>query len=86
MPTQRVACQYLTGLTRAIFRNVRLRGSWDANGRHSDNWTDALMQAVLGDDGCPAFKTSIDLDLADQQRALVGCRASMGPLVRLSAP
>ena len=67
MPTQRVEFQYITGLTRPIFRNARLRGSWDVNGRYSDNWTESPMQAAVGEDGCPVFKTSIDLDLADQQ-------------------
>src|SRR5437867_2212605 len=68
MPTQRVEFQYITGLTRPIFRNARLRGSWDVNGRYSASWTDSPMQVAVGDDGCPLFKTSIDLDLADQQR------------------
>jgi 1,4-alpha-glucan branching enzyme len=68
MPTKRVEFQYFTGLTRPIFRNPRLRGSWDVNGRYSDSWTDSPMQVAVGDDGCPLFKASIDLDLADQQR------------------
>ena len=39
MTIQTVGFQFITGLKRAIFRNARLRGSWDNNGRYSDNWT-----------------------------------------------
>ena len=36
MSMQKVEFQFITGLKRAIFRNPRLRGSWDSNGRYSD--------------------------------------------------
>ena len=32
MTIQKVEFQFVTGLKRAIFRNPRLRGSWDGNG------------------------------------------------------
>jgi 1,4-alpha-glucan branching enzyme len=68
MSTQTVEFRYLTGLTRAIFRNARLRGSWNTNGRYSNDWTESPMQEVAGDDGCPMFTASVALDLADQHR------------------
>ncbi|MGH2721637.1 MAG: alpha-amylase family glycosyl hydrolase [Actinomycetota bacterium] len=39
---------YLTGIKRPVFRNARLEGSWNG-------WAPAPMQAVAGEDGCPAF-------------------------------
>lgn len=68
MAMQPVEFQFITGLKRAIFRNSRLRGSWDGNGRYSDDWTESPMQEEVGEDGCPIFKASISLDLADQDK------------------
>src|SRR3989304_8347880 len=68
MAMQKVEFQFITGLKRAIFRNPRLGGSWDGNGRYSDDWTESPMQGEVGEDGCPIFKASISLDLADQDR------------------
>ena len=68
MAVQKVEFQFITGLKRAIFRNARLRGSWDANGRYADDWTESPMQEEIGEDGCPIFEASISLDLADQDR------------------
>jgi 1,4-alpha-glucan branching enzyme len=69
MARQTVEFQFITGLKRAIFRNARLRGSWDANGRYADDWTESPMQEDIGEDGCPIFTTSLSLDLADQDKA-----------------
>lgn len=66
MKMQKVEFQFITGLKRAIFRNARLHGSWDANGNYSDNWTDVPMQEEIWSDGCPVFTASVTLDLADQ--------------------
>ena len=33
MATQTIEFQFITGLRRPIFRNGRLRGSWDVSGR-----------------------------------------------------
>jgi 1,4-alpha-glucan branching enzyme len=68
MPTQKVEFQFITGLKRAIFRNARLRGSWDENGRYSENWTEVPMREEVGQDGCPIFTALITLDLADQDK------------------
>jgi 1,4-alpha-glucan branching enzyme len=63
-----VEFQFITGLRRPIFRNARLRGSWDANGRYSDDWTEAQMAEGIGTDGCPIFKVSVSFELADQDK------------------
>jgi 1,4-alpha-glucan branching enzyme len=68
MPTQKVEFQFFTGLRRKIFRNARLCGSWNSSGRYSDIWTESAMQESIGEDGCPIFKASIALDLADQDK------------------
>lgn len=68
MKTQKVEFQFITGLKRAIFRNARLRGSWNENGRYSDNWTEVAMQEETGSDGCPVFVASVVLDLIDQNK------------------
>jgi 1,4-alpha-glucan branching enzyme len=66
MATRTVEFQFITGLRRAIFYNARLRGSWNANGRYSDNWSESPMREELGTDGCPMFRASVVLDLADR--------------------
>jgi len=76
---QKVEFQFITGLKREIFRNPRLRGSWDSNGRYSDNWTESTMQEEVGEDGCPIFKASISLDLADQGKTFKWGVALDGP-------
>ena len=68
MNTQKVEFQFITGLKRAIFRNARLRGSWDGSGRYSDNWTEVPMLEEIGIQGCPIFKASVTLDLSDQDK------------------
>jgi len=66
MAMQIVEFQFITGLKRAIFRNARLRGSWNGNGRYSDNWTESPMQEEIGVDCCPIFKAATSL--VQQQR------------------
>lgn len=66
MKMQTLEFQFITGLKRAIFRNARLRGSWDSNGLYSDSWTEIPMQEETGTDGCPIFKATINFDLANQ--------------------
>lgn len=68
MNMQTVEFHFITGLKRAIFRNARLRGSWDDKGHYSDNWTEIPMQEELGIDGCPTFIASVTLDLANQDK------------------
>ncbi|HUV82515.1 MAG TPA: alpha-amylase family glycosyl hydrolase [archaeon] len=53
---------YLTGIDRDIFRNVRLSGSWDINGRYADQWTSVPMEQITGEDGCPCFRATVEFD------------------------
>jgi 1,4-alpha-glucan branching enzyme len=68
MATRMVTFEYMTGLTRSMFHNARLRGSWDITGRYSDDWTERPMQEKTGPDGCPMFTASVSFDLQDQAR------------------
>lgn len=62
MATIPVQFTYLTGLRRDIFRNARLTGSWDENGRYSEQWTSIPMQQTTGEDGCACFTATVELD------------------------
>jgi len=53
---------YMTGLKRPIFQNVQLVGSWDASGRYSGAWSSTPMTEITGEDGCPAFEATVQLD------------------------
>ena len=64
MTLRTVEFEFITGLARPMFSNARLRGSWDVNGRYSDDWTESPMHAEMGADGCPMFRGSVALDLA----------------------
>ncbi len=63
-----VEFQFITGIKRRIFRNARLCGSWDGNGKYSDNWKESLMAEDIGEDGCPIFSGTVSLDLADKDK------------------
>jgi 1,4-alpha-glucan branching enzyme len=65
MATRTVDFQFITGVKRAMFSNARLRGSWDTNGRYSDDWTESPMREEMGADGSPMFRAAVDLDLVD---------------------
>jgi len=80
MATHDVQFQYVTGLRRRIFRNVVLRGSWDAAGRYADLWTDRPMVETTGTDGCPVFTAKVSLDTADAARAFRWGVVVEGPL------
>ncbi|MGA8477902.1 MAG: hypothetical protein WB696_08090, partial [Chthoniobacterales bacterium] len=53
-----------TGISRPVFSNVRLSGSWDSSGNPSANWSSTPMQAITGTDGCPAFEATVNLNEA----------------------
>ncbi|MEW6162169.1 MAG: alpha-amylase family glycosyl hydrolase [Nitrospirota bacterium] len=53
---------YITGLKSNIFSNARLTGSWDTNGRYSDQWISLPMEPAIGDDGCPCFGATVEFD------------------------
>jgi 1,4-alpha-glucan branching enzyme len=61
MNTSQVTFYYLTGIKKEVFRNARLKGSWDENGVHSEHWTETPMTSVTGEDGCPAFRATTTL-------------------------
>lgn len=64
MATRPVHFVFATGLTREIFRNVRIVGSWDADGQFSAHWSEAPMRHEVGDDGCPRFTATIEFAAA----------------------
>jgi len=64
MPKQTITFNYLTGIKKNLFSNARLQGSWDTNGLYSSQWTASPMTEITGEDGCPAFTASVQLDLA----------------------
>jgi 1,4-alpha-glucan branching enzyme len=66
MAQLRVRLEWLTGLRRPIFRNVRLMGSWDGDGRYSHQWRTAAMEEFTAPDGCSAWRADALLD--DAQR------------------
>ncbi|MFM2303589.1 MAG: hypothetical protein RLZZ135_999 [Cyanobacteriota bacterium] len=53
---------YFTGLRRSFINNVRLTGTWDSNGRYSDQWATLSMQQTTAEDGCPCFTATVNLD------------------------
>src|SRR3974377_1160758 len=54
--------EYLTGLRRPTMANASLTGSWDSQGRRSEQWTEMPMTAFTAADGCPGFRATINLD------------------------
>lgn len=62
MPLVPVHFEYLTGLRRTALANARLTGSWDAQGRPADQWSTTAMEAFTAEDGCPAFRTTVQFD------------------------
>ena len=65
MATVPVQFRFLTGLKRHIFRNARVRGSWDSAGRLSDQWSESGMNEELAEDGCPSFTATIHFDATE---------------------
>jgi 1,4-alpha-glucan branching enzyme len=60
-----VAFTYHTGITRPIFNNPVLVGSWDAAGRYSGQWSEKGMQPITGPDGCPSFIATQEIESDD---------------------
>lgn len=56
---------YDTGLRRKIFQNVRLRGTWDASGRHGSEWTERPMREVIAANGAITFEAELTLSPDD---------------------
>ena len=73
MARLRVQFEWLTGLKRPIFRNVRLVGSWDRRGRYSNKWRTTAMKEYTAPEGCPAWRADVLLDDAQRGKtALIG--------------
>ncbi len=54
--------EYLTGLRRPFLVSARLTGSWNAQGFASEQWSSTTMQPFTAEDGCPAFRATVQLD------------------------
>lgn len=54
-----------TGLCRPLFQNVRLVGSWDADGRFSDQWSTVAMSGAVDETACASFEATVSLESAD---------------------
>ena len=57
-----VRFEYLTGLRRPFLNSARLTGNWNAQGLQSEQWTTVPMEAFTAEDGCPAFRATVNLD------------------------
>lgn len=57
-----VLFRFDTGIKRRAFANVRLLGSWDANGRYSNVWAPTQMTELVGDDHAICYEAEVMLD------------------------
>ncbi len=62
MPPEIVQFIFRPGLPSICFENVRLCGSWDANGRSADEWIVMPMRPALESDGRPVFRAEVSFD------------------------
>jgi 1,4-alpha-glucan branching enzyme len=62
MPLIPVHFEYLTGLRQPLLVGARLTGNWDGLGRLSQTWSETPMTAFTAEDGCPAFRATVQLD------------------------
>ena len=56
---------YDTGIRRQLFENVRLRGTWDKDGRHSEQCSDCPMQEGFGPDGARIYEAEVPLQATE---------------------
>ena len=68
MATILVQFRYLTGLKRQLFRNVRLKGSWNSVSKSSEDWSETPMTEVVAEDGCPSFIDTVQFDAGEVGR------------------
>jgi 1,4-alpha-glucan branching enzyme len=71
---------YDTGIRRQIFKNVRLWGSWDGAGRHSDEWTETEMREVEGADGARVFEADVTFAVSEVGKEFCWTVLVDGPL------
>ena len=65
----KVVFEYHTGLLRKTFRNVRLVGSWDQNGRPGPKMRVVPMEPLDSADGCPAYRAEVLFDSSQVGRS-----------------
>ncbi len=56
---------YDTGIRRKLFHNVRLWGSWNSEGKHSDEWTEVPMDERVCGDGGVVFEAEVQLQASE---------------------
>jgi 1,4-alpha-glucan branching enzyme len=66
MPQFPVHFIFHAGVSRPLFQNVRLVGSWDTEGRYAEQWSAVGMVELPDESGCPAFQATVSLDAAQQ--------------------
>jgi 1,4-alpha-glucan branching enzyme len=54
--------EYLSGLRAPFLVSAKLTGSWDAQGFASEQWSSTTMKPFTAEDGCPAFRATLELD------------------------
>lgn len=59
-----VTFNFFSGLRQRLFSDLRLMGSWDAGGRYSADWSLTPMSEFTADDGCPAWRATVQFDEA----------------------
>ena len=55
---------FYTGLRRTVFRQARLLGNWDTQGRSGQGECAWPMAEFVADDGCPAYRVEVEFDPA----------------------
>jgi 1,4-alpha-glucan branching enzyme len=56
---------YDTGIRRRLFHNVRLYGTWDSRGKHSDEWSETPMRETVGPDSARRFEAEVELSKSE---------------------
>jgi 1,4-alpha-glucan branching enzyme len=64
MPKINITFTFHSGIKRHLFTNVRLSGSWNADGQFSNQWTQQPMTASQDETGCDAFQATVSFDSA----------------------
>lgn len=70
--TVNVQFRFRSGLPLMAFDNVRLRGSWDEQGRPSNGWTSHPMQRSRDEDGYDVFVARVPFTMARSARIFAG--------------
>jgi 1,4-alpha-glucan branching enzyme len=71
---------YDTGIRRKLFHNVRLAGSWDSEGRRSDQWTEVPMREIASPDSAVVFEAEVNLQPSEVGKEFIWRVLHDGPL------